>query len=185
MIDILQFCKWFSRMTDCSWNSTVLLNQIWFFPHKTAQFEVIFHNNINNPGSFSLSPLGPQNRCFTSRLSSNFQAGRIRREITMKKGVVLKKKKNWNLHRNFPFITFTYILVAETVSDSLHIAKESRKYSSPTGRIVSLLCCAWSLSTVWLSWDPWTRHLCPWDSLGKNTGVGCHSLLQGIFPTQR
>ena len=24
----------------------------------------------------------------------------------------------------------------------------------------------------------------PWDSPGKNTGVGCHSLLQGIFPTQ-
>ena len=28
------------------------------------------------------------------------------------------------------------------------------------------------------------RLLCPWDSPGKNTGVGCHSLLQGIFPTQ-
>ena len=26
--------------------------------------------------------------------------------------------------------------------------------------------------------------LCPWDSLGKNTGVGCHALLQGIFQTQ-
>ena len=26
--------------------------------------------------------------------------------------------------------------------------------------------------------------LCPWDSPGKNTGVGCHSLLQGIFLTQ-
>ena len=24
----------------------------------------------------------------------------------------------------------------------------------------------------------------PWGSLGKNTGVGCHLLLQGIFPTQ-
>ena len=24
----------------------------------------------------------------------------------------------------------------------------------------------------------------PWDSPGKNIGVGCHSLLQGIFPTQ-
>ena len=24
----------------------------------------------------------------------------------------------------------------------------------------------------------------PWNSPGKNTGVGCHSLLQGIFPTQ-
>jgi len=23
-----------------------------------------------------------------------------------------------------------------------------------------------------------TRLLCPWDSLGKNTGVGCHFLLQ-------
>ena len=29
-----------------------------------------------------------------------------------------------------------------------------------------------------------TRLLCPWDSLGKNIGVGCHALLQGIFPTQ-
>ena len=24
----------------------------------------------------------------------------------------------------------------------------------------------------------------PWDSSGQNTGVGCHALLQGIFPTQ-
>ena len=28
------------------------------------------------------------------------------------------------------------------------------------------------------------RLLCPWDSPGKNTGVGCCFLLQGIFPTQ-
>ena len=28
------------------------------------------------------------------------------------------------------------------------------------------------------------RLLCPWDSPGKNTGVGCRALLQGIFPTQ-
>ena len=26
------------------------------------------------------------------------------------------------------------------------------------------------------------RLLCPWDSLGKNTGVGCHFLLQGNLP---
>ena len=26
--------------------------------------------------------------------------------------------------------------------------------------------------------DRGDRLLCPWDSLGKNTGVGCHSLLQ-------
>ena len=28
------------------------------------------------------------------------------------------------------------------------------------------------------------RLLCPWDFPGKNTGVSCHSLLQGTFPTQ-
>ena len=28
------------------------------------------------------------------------------------------------------------------------------------------------------------RLLCPWDSPGKNNGVGCHALLQGIFPNQ-
>ena len=32
----------------------------------------------------------------------------------------------------------------------------------------------------------WVAHqaLCPWDSPGKNTGMGSHSLLQGIFLTQ-
>ena len=28
------------------------------------------------------------------------------------------------------------------------------------------------------------RLLCPWDFPDKNTGVGCHFLLKGIFPTQ-
>ena len=28
------------------------------------------------------------------------------------------------------------------------------------------------------------RLLCPWDCPGKNTGEGCHFLLQGIFPGQ-
>ena len=29
----------------------------------------------------------------------------------------------------------------------------------------------------------WTRLLCQWDFADKNTGVGCHALLQGIFLT--
>ena len=29
-----------------------------------------------------------------------------------------------------------------------------------------------------------TRLLCPWNFLGNSTGVDCHFLLQGIFPTQ-
>ena len=41
-------------------------------------------------------------------------------------------------------------------------------------------------SRVQLFATPWTiahQLLCPWNSPGKNTGVGSHSLLQGIFPT--
>ena len=34
------------------------------------------------------------------------------------------------------------------------------------------------MDCMWLA-----KLLCPWNSLGKNTGVGRHSLLQGIFPT--
>ena len=48
------------------------------------------------------------------------------------------------------------------------------------------LCCAWSLSHFQLFATRGlqsTRLPCPWDSSGKNTGVGCHALLQGIFPT--
>ena len=47
---------------------------------------------------------------------------------------------------------------------------------------------AWSLQLCLILCNPMdcspTRLLCLWDSLGKNTGVGCHSLLQGIFLTQ-
>ena len=44
-------------------------------------------------------------------------------------------------------------------------------------------------SVVSDSATPWTiahqaRFLCPWNSPGMNTGVGCHFVLQGIFLTQ-
>ena len=34
------------------------------------------------------------------------------------------------------------------------------------------------------TWTVAARLLCLWSFPGKNTGVGCHVLLQGIFPTQ-
>ena len=38
--------------------------------------------------------------------------------------------------------------------------------------------------TLWLHRPKLSRLLSPWDFPGKNTGVSCHFLLQGIFPTQ-
>ena len=56
-------------------------------------------------------------------------------------------------------------------------------FSRPSG--FSLFSCKVdSVSTPWAV----THHVpmeSPWDFPGKNTGVGCHFLLQGIFPTQR
>ena len=42
-----------------------------------------------------------------------------------------------------------------------------------------------SCSTLWTHGLRHARLLSPWDSLSKNTGVGYHALLQGMFPTQR
>ena len=56
---------------------------------------------------------------------------------------------------------------------------------------ICMVVCKWVLlscfSRVPLFETPWAvTHQAPlsWDSPGKNTGVCCHSLLQGIFPTQ-
>ena len=48
--------------------------------------------------------------------------------------------------------------------------------------------CAKVASVMFNSLQPYelspTRLLCPRGSPGRNTGVGCHALLHGIFPTQ-
>ena len=57
----------------------------------------------------------------------------------------------------------------------LYPAKVSFKYESESEVAQSCLTLC----------DPMdTRLLRPWDFLGKSTGVGCHFLLQRIFPTQ-
>ena len=50
---------------------------------------------------------------------------------------------------------------------------------------VCMCVCAQSCLTLCKPMDlqP-ARLLCPWNFPSKNTGVGCHSLFQGIFPTQ-
>ena len=44
----------------------------------------------------------------------------------------------------------------------------------------NVVCCLVAKSCLTLD----TRLFYPWDFPGKNTGMGCHFLLQGIFPTQ-
>ena len=59
-----------------------------------------------------------------------------------------------------------------------------------TGRLAYIhcsRCCLVTKSGPVLLWPQGlrpTRLLCPWDFPGKNTGMGWHFLLQGLFPTQ-
>ena len=70
-------------------------------------------------------------------------------------------------HASCVFLLLPYLL---STSDSLHQIS------------CCCYCCCWVASVVSDSvrphrWQP-TRLLHPWDSPGKNTGVGCHFLLQ-------
>ena len=83
-----------------------------------------------------------------------------------------------------------FIIVGSTVTadgDCRHeiktLALWKESYDKPEKESESVNC-----SAVFNSLPPhvlWpARLLCPWDSPGKNMGMGSHSLLQGIFPTQ-
>ena len=61
-------------------------------------------------------------------------------------------------------------------------------YFQICNRVLLSVCVCVSCSVVSDSLQPCglkpARLLCPWDFPGKNIGVGCHFLLQGIFLTQ-
>ena len=65
----------------------------------------------------------------------------------------------------------------------LHVSLGHISHSPPDSELMCV-CCACSATAVvsdslWL-YGLWpTRLLCPWDSPGKNTGVGCHASSRG------
>ena len=76
----------------------------------------------------------------------------------------------------------------------LPLSSTQRTWNSPVSlhllpcTAIMHACTLSCFSCVQLFVTPWTvaaRLLCPWGSPGKNTGVGCHTLFQRIFPTQR
>ena len=76
----------------------------------------------------------------------------------------------------FLFLAFTFL--CSKLKGKLHYYRNSITFS------FSYLCSVTqSCPTLCDPMEP-TRLLCPWNFPGKNTGVVCHFLLQGIFPTQ-
>ena len=89
----------------------------------------------------------------------------------------------------------TIISSSLSFSNLLILHTQNGQISSFINNIIPLVemltCVPYTqlLSCVQLFATPWTvqptRLLCLWNSPGKNTGVGCHFLLQWIFPVQR
>ena len=95
-----------------------------------------------------------------------------------------------------PRTTHTHISSQLESWEDVHwMRTEVGKYKPTSGPHLShqFLCSLWAkneclvTSVVSNSVRPYglqpARLLYPWDSPSKNTGVGCHALLQGIFPT--
>ena len=64
---------------------------------------------------------------------------------------------------------------------AMQIKSATRYHFTPTDVLSSVIKACPTLGPHGL--EP-TRLLCPWNFPSKNTGVGCHFLLQGIFLTQ-
>ena len=103
---------------------------------------------------------------------------------------VVRRKRELGYFRNRYWRVSVFRKIADgtarTKINSIYWSSSSSKCRSwALSHIVSFVI--YSLSCVWLFVTPWTvihRLLCPWNSPGRNTGVVCHFLLQGIFPTQ-
>ena len=76
-----------------------------------------------------------------------------------------------------PFLRINYTIIGSEINVS--------KFSAVALiDVLNMVCVSCSVVSDSLqAHELWpTRLLCPWDFPGKNTGLGCHALLQGIFP---
>ena len=91
--------------------------------------------------------------------------------------VISRNKKQCQVHKN------AQLILAMSINFPHHTV-----LASATGYLKLPFMCMCLVTqpslTLWPHGPQPNRLLCPWDSPGKNTGVGCHALLQGIFPTQ-
>ena len=86
---------------------------------------------------------------------------------------------------NFPCLTLAY----STFQQPHRTWPQSRltvstPFTHPTQRDLCMGLCSVMSDSLWPHGLQPTKLLWSWNFPGKNTGVGCHFLFQGIFPTQ-
>ena len=95
---------------------------------------------------------------------------------------ILYPRTTWEAQWTLVFCS--YWLLGNLDLDTVYtlMVSEGFTLSHPWRRIESVCLCVCVLSRLVMSDSLGPQ--CSWHSPGKNTGVGSHSLLQGIFPTQ-
>ena len=85
-------------------------------------------------------------------------------------------------------ISFIEYILLSSATLTIHSVVKVRKAQGKQGRgklgVNFRALCAQSCPTHCDLWTIARQAKNPWDFSGKNTGVGCHVLLQGIFPNQ-
>ena len=81
-----------------------------------------------------------------------------------------------------------HLILPTVLPNRYHFPVLLMRQQTQLGWILCLLTCLLvvkSLSRIQPFVTPWSvaHQACPWDFPGKNTGAGCHFLLQGIFVT--
>ena len=95
-------------------------------------------------------------------------------------------RKRWTVHQKFelfPGLPLDHNLKFQKIFIEPHIVILISGISYVLWKYAADKCSVMSDSLQPHGLLP-SRLLCPWDFPGKNTAVGCHFLLQGIFPTQ-
>ena len=82
-----------------------------------------------------------------------------------------------NPHRILTQIILTSTVAQDVTANKWLIQNLNSNLLCSIALVMSNSLQSHGLQLTWL--------LCPWDSPGKNTGVSCHALLQGIFLIQR
>ena len=80
--------------------------------------------------------------------------------------------------------TITILMAVESHNTQFTAWKQAPQCYSTRSRWAASVLRAQSCPTLRHPGLQPARLLCPWDSPGKNTAVGCHALLQGVFSTQ-
>ena len=90
----------------------------------------------------------------------------------------------WNQASQTPIDTCLFSLILQLLVMNIYFVMPKITYNSAKTQGSILCVCSILSDSVGLHGLQLTRLLHPWDFPGKDTGMGCHFRLQGIFLTQ-